>query len=82
MTKYVPIINEALAYEFSYTGKFWVLVLINSLCVPCMDHNLIPSFIMRNEVVIIIDVLKIHCKHIIVDYHVISFDQSDLRIPL
>ena len=32
--------------------------------------------------VVINDSLKIHCEDPIVDEHSISFDQSDLRIPL
>ena len=54
----------------------------NSLHVPSMDHNLITPFIMRAGGITINDVPKIHCKDPIVSDHSVSFDHSDLRIPL
>ena len=47
-----------------------------------MDHKLILPFIMRARGVIVNDVPKIHCKDPVVDNHYISFDNSDLKIPL
>ena len=54
----------------------------NSIHVTSMDHNLIPHFIMRADGVIVNDVPKIHCEDPVVDDHCVSFDHSDLRIPL
>ena len=43
----VHIVDAALQYDDPYTGKETVLIVRNALHDPAMQHNLIPSFIMR-----------------------------------
>ena len=78
----VPIDDRALVYDFPCTGEVRVLVIRNALNASSMDHNLIPPFIMRTRGVTINDVPKIHHEDTTVDGHRVSFDQSDLCIPL
>ena len=78
----VPIVDGALAYDCSYSGIVYVLVVRNALHVPSMVHNLILPFIMRAGGVVVIDVPKVQCKDPAVDDHCVSFVDSNLRIPL
>ena len=78
----VPIVDGNLAHNCTFTGKVFVLVIVNALHVPSIGHNLIPTFIIRTGSVIINDVPKIYCEDPAVDDHSIPFDQSDLRISL
>ena len=57
-------------------------MLTNALHVPLTNHNLIAPFIMRYGGDTINDVMKIIYEDPIVNDHVISFDQSNLLIPL
>ena len=47
-----------------------------------MNHNLIPSFIMREAGVVVNDVPKIHCEKPYIEDHSILFKDANLRIPL
>ena len=49
---------------------------------PSMDHDLIPFFIMRSGGIIINDFPNIRCEDPTVDDQSVSFDHSDMRIPL
>lgn len=78
----VPIVDGALAYDCPYTGEVYILLIRNALRIPSMEHNLLPPFILRAGGVSVHDVPKIHCEDPDVNDHCISFDQSELRIPL
>ena len=54
----------------------------NALHVPSMDYNLVPQFVIRAGYVVVNDVPKICSEDPAVDDHCVSFDQSDLRVPL
>ena len=82
MAKNVPIVDGALVYDCPYSSEVFVLVVRNVLYVPSMDHNMIPPFIMRSGSVIVNDVTKNHCEDTLVDDRCVSFDNSDLWIPL
>ena len=82
VAKDVPIVDGALPCDHPYVGIVYVLVINNSLHVPSMGHNLIPPFVMRSGGVVVNDVPKLQCEDPAVDDHCISFDDSDLRIPL
>ena len=43
----VPVVDAAIGYDCEYTGESYLLVVMNAISVPSMDHNLIPPFIMR-----------------------------------
>jgi len=78
----IPTVDGALAYDCPYSGQVYILLVRNALHIPSMDHNLVPPFILRAGGVKINDVPKIHCESPGVEDHCISFEGSDLRIPL
>ena len=82
VAKDVPIVDGALAHDCLHSGIVCVLVVRNALRIPSMDHDLIPPFMMRAGGIAANDVPKIHCEDPVVDNHCVSFDASDLRIPL
>ena len=58
----VPIVDTVIAYDCPKSGQAYLLVVRNALCVPSMEHNLIPPFILREAGLILNDTLKIHCN--------------------
>ena len=78
----VPLVDATLKYNNPYNGQLYILVLRNALYVPSMDHNLIPSFMLREMGVIVNDVPKIHKEDPTVDDHAITFVETGFRIPL
>ena len=42
-----PIVDAVVAYDCPSSGETYLVVVINALCVPTMDINLIPSFDLR-----------------------------------
>ena len=82
VAKDVPIVDGALAHDFPYSGIVYILVVRNALHVTLMDHEPSPPFIIRAGGVIDNDFSKIHYEDPAVDDHCVSFDTSDLRIPL
>ena len=57
----VPIVDAATAYDFQTSGETYLLVVRNSLCVPTMEINLIPPFILREASLVLNYTPKIHC---------------------
>ena len=53
----------------------------NDLCVPSMEHNLIPPFILREVGLVLHDTSKIHCNVPSVEYHYLFNEETGLRIP-
>ena len=43
----VPIVDSVIAYDFPHSGKTYLLIVRDSFCVPFMDHNLFPPFILQ-----------------------------------
>ena len=82
MATNVPIVDGALAYDCPYTGQMYILLARNALHIPSMDHNLLPPFIMRAGGVKVNDVPKIHCESPEIEDHSISFEGTELLIPL
>ena len=82
MATNVPIVDGALAYDCPYTGQVYILLVRNALHIPSMDHNLVPPFIMRAGGVHVNDVPKIHCESPEIEDHSISFEGTELLIPL
>ena len=78
--KSVP--DRALECDCPYTGKVFITVLRNALHAPSMEHNVIPPFVMRAGGVIVNYVPKTRREHPAVDDHSVSFDHSDLQMPL
>src|SRR5687768_5805580 len=55
----VPIVDAALLYECSFTGRKCILICFNALSIPTMRNNLIPPFVMREAGLIVNNVPKI-----------------------
>ena len=53
----------------------------NSICVPSMDHNLIPPFILGEVGLVLYDTLKIHCNVLSAEDHSLFDEETGLRIP-
>ena len=58
----VLIVAAVISYDCTSSGETYLLVVRNSLCVPKMGINLIPTFILREAGVILNDTPIIHCK--------------------
>ena len=78
----VPIVDAVLAYDCPFTGLTYLLVARNALCVPSMNHNLIPPFIMQEAGLVVNETPKIHCDDPTVEDHSIFDEESGLRTPL
>merc|ERR1712194_662793 len=77
----VPIDDAVIAYDCLSSGETYLLVVRNALCVPTMEINLIPPFILREAGLILNDVPKIHCDEPSVEDHSLYDEESGLRIP-
>ena len=84
----VPIVDGAIAYDDSKTGKTYILLVRNALYIPTMETNLIPPFIMREAGLVVNDVPRIHTRvtDITNNTHCILAEKeangADLKIPL
>ena len=78
----VPVVNAAIGYNCEYTGESYLLVVMNAISVPSIDHNLIPPFIMKEAGIDVKTIPKIHVEDPCVEDHSIYFKEEDLRIPL
>ena len=58
----VSIVDAVIAYDCPQSGQTYLLVVRNSLCVPSMEHNLMPPFILREAGLVLHDTPKIHCN--------------------
>ena len=61
--------DAMIAYDCKYSGETYLLVVRNALCVPTMEINLIPPFVLREAGLILNDTPKIHCKDPSVEDH-------------
>ena len=81
-TLQIPVMDAALKYTCSITGKVYILVIWNALHVPTMKHNFIPPFFMREKGITVRNVPKIHMKDPSISDHAIEFEGFDFHIPL
>ena len=56
-------------------------MVINALCVPSLEHNLIPPFILREVGLVLNDTPKIHCNVTSAEDHSLFDEDTGLRIP-
>ena len=79
----IAIVNEAVGYDCTETGKAWVLILKNALYVPTMERNLIPPFIIREAGLQVNNVPRIHCGEDLHDDSLcIICKDAGLKMPL
>ena len=77
----VPIVDTAIAYDCPQSGQTYLPVVRNALCIPSMEHNLIPPFILREAGLVLRDTPKIHCNVPSAEYHYLFDEGTGLRIP-
>ena len=77
----VPIVDAVIAYDCPKYGQTYLLVVRNALCVPSMEHNLIPPFILRESGLVLNDTPKIHCNVPSAEDHSLFDEETRLRIP-
>ena len=77
----VPIVDAVIAYDFPKSGHTCLLVARNDLCVPSMEHNLIPPFILREAGLVLHDTPKIHCNLPSAEDHSLLDGETGPRIP-
>ena len=58
----VEVVNAMVQYNSPLDGKEYMLVIRNALCVPSMNNNLIPPFIMRENGIVVNECAKIQCE--------------------
>ena len=78
----VPIVNAVIKYTCPVSDESYLLMIMNVIHVPSMQHNLIPPFILREAGIIVNDVPKIHKKAPTNDDHCIIVEEHNLKIPL
>eukprot|EP00957_Ditylum_brightwellii_P123843 9440915-Ditylum_brightwellii.AAC.1 len=76
------LVDTALKYSCPFTDKTYVLLVRNALHVPSMDHNLSPSFVLREAGIRVNGTPKIHGVNPTVNDHAITSPGEGLRIPL
>ena len=67
--KSVPIVDAAIFYDFPYSMKTYLLIVINALYVQSMTNNLIRPLIMREAGLEVREIPKIHVKEPTVKDH-------------
>ena len=77
----VPVVDSVVAYYCPFTSEIYLLVMRNSLHIPIMKHNLIPTFILRLAWLTVSKVPKIHCSEPTVEDHSIYDDVTKIQIP-
>ena len=78
----VPIVDAVVAYDCPYSLKTYILVIMNALHIPSMEHNLLPPFILREAGVEVNDVPKIQVMDPTEKDHAMWFPEAQVRIPL
>ena len=78
----VEVVNAMVQYDSPLDGKEYMLIIRNALCVPSMNNNLIPLFIMRENGIVVNECAKIHCEDPTREDHAIIFKGYDFHIPL
>ena len=80
----VELGDAALKYECPYSGEIKILIIRRGLYVPSMSHSLLllPPFMFREAGITINEVLKNHATSPTEEHHAITFQETNLRIPL
>ena len=78
----IPIVEASVAYDCPWYQTTCILIARNILSVPYMDHNLIPTFILREAGPTVNDTAMIHLNKHSIDDHTITSPNSDLRIRI
>ena len=72
--KDIPIVDTALQYDNPYDEIAYILVIRNALHVPSIYNHVIPYFLMRESVITVKHIPKIHLDDTNVSDHSIRLD--------
>jgi hypothetical protein len=70
------------AMRYDRDGRVYILLIQNALYVPSLDHNLLPSFMMREAGVIVKDTPEIQVDDPSEEGHALTFPETGFRILL
>ena len=76
----VPIVDAVIAYDCPSSGYIYLLIVRNALCVPTMDVNLIPPFVLIEVGLIFNYMPKIHFEYPSVEDHSLFYEETGLII--
>ena len=63
------MVDAAISYDCSITGKTYLLLVRNALHIPSMEHNLVPPFILREAGLVVNDTPRIHVNEPTLETH-------------
>ena len=78
----VDVVDAIVAYDDSYDGDTYLLMIKNALYVPTMDNNLVPPFMMRLAGIEVNECPKFLSEFPTIKNHAILFREENIRIPL
>ncbi len=78
----VEIRDASIAYDDPILYVTYLLVMRNALLIPTMNHNLIPSFLLREAGLFVDKTPKHQVANPLVDNHVIVDSETGMRIHL
>ena len=73
--------DAVIAYDCPQSGQTYLLVVRNALCVPSMEDNLIPPFILREAGWVLYDTPRINCNVPSAEDRSLFDENTGLRIP-
>ena len=76
------IIDAVVAYDCPYTRKKYLFLMRNVLYIASIKHNLITPLILREAILTVSDIPKIHCDETTIEDHSIYDEKTKLQIPL
>ena len=79
---HTPTVDAAVKYNCPYDGKIYIMLVRNSLNVPSMKNNLLPTFLLIEEVFKVQDTPKMQVSDLTVEDCSILFPVTSFRIPL
>ena len=78
----LDIIDCAVLYESSLTGRKVLMIVEGAIYSPTMDHNLVPPFMLREAGVVVDTTPKCQANSPNDNHHSLYWPGVDLRIPL
>ena len=76
------IIDAVVAYDCPYTRKKYLFLMRNVLYIASIKHNLITPLILREAILTVSDIPKIHCDETTIEDHSIYDEKTKLWIPI
>ena len=78
----VPNVDDFITYDRPYSITTYLMVANNTIHVPFMINNLIPTFTMNNPGLIVNEIAKIHAEVSAKEHRSIYDANLDVRIPI